>query len=151
MKERLILPILLIITISAFGQNTGLTRGAAYRHDWAAQQKHDAQEASLDRQAYIDYILRIKSNYDQLQSQYKYKTSYSPISDGWQNAVSTNGYDLFENRQVFVSSGVVTQYLNGENNSLEIASGGRIIDEKTIIFFNDNDRPIELYFKFKVQ
>ncbi len=144
MRKLITLLAIICMTSSAIAQNYGTLRGLSYRHDFQKDFENDMRLNELQQ-------AEVQHKYKQIQELYKYQTEHNDVTDGWHTVVATDGSSLFDSRSVYVSNGAVTVYKNGAGDSMLISSGGKIIDEKTIIALKENNNIIELYFGFKLQ
>lgn len=144
MRKLITLLAIICLTSSAIAQNYGVLQGLSYKHDFQKDIENDMRLNELQR-------AEVQRKYKQIQELYKYQTEHNDVTDGWHIVVATDGSRLFDSRSVYVSNGAVTIYKNGAGDAIAISSGGKVIDEKTIIALKEKNNIVELYFGFKLQ
>ena len=130
-----------------FSQNAGIAKAFSYEHNWDNDINNLHRNSISYQQAIEARNKKIQSTYKQLVDLYNSQGNYNSVSNGQHTVIATNGYDFMEYRNVLVEDSIVTGYANGEGKTINILKGGKITNEKTTIYL-ENNSILELYFGF---
>jgi hypothetical protein len=82
---------------------------------------------------YIRDYNNCKYYLENLNKSRKIKNLNKKVSDGWQNAIMTNGVDFYEVRKVFVQNDKMIKWMGGNGDELVIDGGGEIYNSHTTV------------------